>query len=273
MSMRFNTIFKKNKNIVIGAIHLPPLLGYPKFPGFDSALKNALDDLRALEDGGVDGIIFENNYDIPHKIFVDAAIISTMTFLGEKLRKATRLPLGVSVLWNDYRTALSIAKILKLQFVRVPVFVDTVKTNYGIIEGEPQKVINFRKSIGAENVALFTDIHVKHAVVISKQSVTESAKLAIRHGADAIVLTGKWTGEAPDIKELKLVRGSIGDFPILIGSGLNKENVKFLFNYADGAIVSTSLKKGAKNPEQVNVKSYRQRVDPKKVGALVSKLK
>src|SRR3989338_4736296 len=99
--MTLAKVFRKNKNIIIGAIHLPPLLSYKDFPGLNIALKNALADLKAFESGGVDGVIFENNYDIPHKIFVSAPIISSMTFVGEKLRKATRLPLGVSTLWND----------------------------------------------------------------------------------------------------------------------------------------------------------------------------
>ncbi len=65
--MKLDKIFKKTNNIVIGAIHFPPLLGYPDFPGLDVCLKNAIDDLRAFEKGGVDGVIIENNYDIPHK--------------------------------------------------------------------------------------------------------------------------------------------------------------------------------------------------------------
>lgn len=67
MNRKFNKIFKKKKKVIIGAVHFPPLLGYPGFPGFDVALKNAIFDLKAFEKGGVDGIIFENNYDIPHK--------------------------------------------------------------------------------------------------------------------------------------------------------------------------------------------------------------
>src|SRR3989344_1693360 len=209
-------IFKKNKNIIIGAIHLPPLLGYRDFPGFDVALKSALADLRAFESGGVDGIIFENNYDIPHKVFVDTPIISSMAFLGEKLRRVTHLPLGVSVLWNDYRASLSIAKTLNLQFIRIPVFVDRVKTNYGTAEGEPKKVIDFRKSIGAENVALFTDIHVKHAKLLSNHSLIISAKLAIKNKSDAVIVTGKWTGNAPSLEEIKILRKNIGELPILV---------------------------------------------------------
>ncbi len=271
--MTLAKIFKKNKNIIIGAIHLPSLLGYKEFPGFDIAFKNAIADLKALEDGGVDGIIFENNYDIPHKIFVDSSVIGSMTFLGEKIRKATRLPLGISVLWNDYQSALSIAKILGLQFIRVPVFVDKVKTDYDIVQGEPRKVIDFRKSIGGENIALFTDIHVKHAKLLSKHNLITSAKLAIKNKSDAIIITGKWTGNAPAISEVKNLREKIGVFPILIGSGTDEHNAKSLFQFANGAIVSTSLKSGVKKSNEVNIKSYGQRINKNKVKKLIHSLR
>jgi len=273
MNNKFNKIFRKKKNIIIGAIHLPPLLGYKNFPGFDAALQNALSDLRSFESGGVDGIIFENNYDIPHKISVDAPIISSMTFLGEKLRRITRLPLGVSVLWNDYRAALSIAKTLNLQFIRIPVFVDKAETNYGVVKGEPKKVLDFRKSIGAENIALFTDIHVKHAKLLSKYSLITSAKLAIKNKSDAIIVTGEWTGNAPAIEELKSLRKNFGVFPILIGSGLDENNAKPLLRFVNGAIVSTSLKRGLKKSGEVNVKPYARRISKNKVRDLISSLR
>lgn len=271
--MKLTEIFKKNNNIIIGAIHLPPLLGYKDFPGFNVALKNALADLKAFESGGVDGVIFENNYDIPHKIFVDTSIISSMTFLGEKLRKETRLPLGISVLWNDYFAALAIAKTLNLQFIRIPVFVDKVKTDYGVAEGEPKKVVNFRKLINADNIALFTDIHVKHAKLLSKHNLVASAKLAIKNKSDAIIITGKWTGNAPSVNEIKILREKVGTFPVLIGSGADNHNAKTLFQFANGAIVSTSLKSGIKKSKEVNVKSYLQRIDKNKVKKLVDSLR
>jgi len=272
MNTELNKIFKKNNNIIIGAIHLPPLLGYSDFPGFETAIKNALLDLKAFESGGVDGIIFENNYDIPHKTFVEPSVISSMTFVGEKLRLATKLPMGISVLWNDYYTALSIAKILNLEFVRIPVFVDKVKTSYGIIEGECKKIIKFRKLIDAENILIFTDIHVKHAELLSKYSLMESAKLAIKNQSDAIIITGKWTSEAPATKEVEFLRKGVENFPILIGSGLDQNNVKDLLKFANGSIVSTSFKEGVKS-EQVNVKSYSQRINMIKVNQLINKLK
>lgn len=265
-------IFKKNRGVVIGAIHLPPLLGYSRFPGFSVAIKNALCDLRALEEGGANGIIFENNYDLPHKIFVDAPVVSAMTIIGEELKKATSLPIGVSVLWNDYKTALSIARTLDLQFIRIPVFVDKVKTAYGIISGEPKKVVTFRKSIGADNIALFTDIHVKHAKLLSRHNLITSARIAVKNKSDAIIVTGKWTGDAPDLENMETLRKEIANFPILVGSGLDENNAGKLFQFANGAIVSTSLKSGPKKSSEVNVKSYEARINMEKVKNLMRRL-
>ena len=267
--MAFTSLFKKQKNIIIGAIHLPPLLGYKGFPGLDVAVKNALKDLRAFEQGGVDAVIFENNYDVPHQVRVDAATVSAMTFVGAKLREAMGLPMGVSVLWNDHRAAFAIAKTLGLQFIRIPVYVDTVKTNYGIVEGDPKEVQAYRKSIGAENIAICTDIHVKHATLLSKHSLLDSAKLAIAKKSDALIITGQWTGDAPDLGEITMLRKRVGKFPILVGSGLDATNIGSLFTYANGAIVSTSVKKGGSKVREVNVKGYEQRIDREKVKRLV----
>jgi len=270
MNNIINKIFKKKNNIIIGALHFPPLLGYPDFPGFGICIKNAIEDLRAFENGGVDGVIFENNYDIPHKYFVEKTTTDSMLMLGKEIKKRTKLPLGVNVLWNDYYASLKIAKKLDLQFVRIPVFVDRVKTDCGIISGQYKKVIDIRKSIHAQNLALLTDIHVKHSVLLSQKDIVVSARRAIKNLSDAIIITGKWTGEKPDIKELKTIRKHIPDFPIFIGSGTDKDNIAELSRYANGFIVSTSLKKGKKKKKEINVKTYAQRIDVNKVKKLVS---
>lgn len=264
-----NDIFKKNKNIIIGAIHFPPLFGYKDFPGIDVALKNALHDLKAFEEGGVDGIIIENNYDVPHKIIVDKKTVEMMAHLGKEIKKVANFPIGVSVLWNDYKSALSIAKRIEAQFIRIPVFVDRVKTNYGEVLGMPEDVLKYRKKINAEGVAIFTDIHVKHAELLEKKAIETSATEAIKSGSDALIITGKWTGQAPILDDLIAVKNTAKDFPILIGSGIDKKNIKKLFKYVDGAIVSTSLKEGKVTVGGVNIKSWKQRIDKNKVQDLV----
>jgi membrane complex biogenesis BtpA family protein len=262
---RIKKIFGKSNSILIGAIHFPPLLGYPEFPGFKVAAERALYDLEAFEKGGIDSVIFENNYDLPHTTIVGREIAAAMTYLGEKIVQQSSVPVGVDVLWNDFECALAIAKTLGLGFVRVPVFVDTVKTDFGVIHGEPSKVIAIRKKIGAESVAIMADIHVKHSKLLSRYSLVQSARLAIKKGADALIVTGKWTGDAPDFQELKSLRKAIGDFPIFTGSGADKKNIKEILQFANGVIVSTSLKSGVDRKGEHNVKAFNQKIDSKKV--------
>lgn len=268
MPSKFYKIFKRKK-IIIGAIHFPPLLGYPEFPGLKVALNNALKDLKALESGGADAVIIENNYDTPHKINVSPETISSMTFLGKKIKKATKLPIGVSVLWNDFKAALLVSKIIGARFIRIPVFVDKVKTNYGIITGDPAEALTYRKKIGASDIALFTDIQVKHAEILNKRPIEKSALEAIKAGSDALIVTGKWTGNAPNLNDLMVVRKVVGDFPILVGSGADKKNISKLLGYADGIIVSTSLKEGEVKRGEINVKSWKQRILKNKVQKLI----
>ena len=267
---KIQKVFKTQKP-VIGMIHFMPLLGFKGYRGMNKTLEFALQDLKALGKGGVDGIMVENNYDIPHKIFVDEKTISCMTYLTNEIVKRTRLPVGISVLWNDYKSALSIAKICGGKFVRIPVFVDNVRTNYGDVFGEAEKVIDYRNKIKAKNVLLFTDIHVKHAKLISKYSLEESAKAAIRKGSDGIIVTGKWTGDEPSLDDLKLVRMVVRNFPVFIGSGAIEDNIDKLMQYADGAIVGTSLKTGKENRKHVNIKGEKERIDLRKVKRFVKK--
>ena len=130
-------------------------------------------------------------------------------------------------------------------------------------------VLVFRKKISAENIALFTDIQVKHAKLLKKRPIEESALEAIKLGSDGLIITGKWTGQAPEIEKLEAVRKAVGDFPIFVGSGADKDNLKSLFKYANGAIVSTSLKRGSAKKSEVNVKNWKQRINKFRVKEIV----
>ncbi len=265
-------IFKTEKP-AIGMIHFMPLLGYPKYPGINQVLDAALRDLKAFEESGVDGVMVENNYDIPHRIFVAPETVACMTYLTSEIIKKTKLPVGIAVLWNDYKAALFIAKICGGQFIRVPVFVDNVKTDYGDVFGEADQVIRYRKEIKAGNIALFTDVHVKHAKLLSRYSLEESARKAIQKGSDGIIVTGKWTGDAPTLSKLESVRKAVGNFPIFIGSGACIENIQDLMKYTDGIIVGTSLKTGSNSKKHVNIRGEKERIDKSKVKRFVAKFR
>lgn len=256
-------------NSIIGALHLVPLKGYEEFPGEEMMVDLAVKDLHAFQDGGVDAVIFENNYDVPHHEHISEDNYNLMLTAGRALVEVATIPLGVNVLWNDYRSALRLASELDLSFIRVPVFVDDVRTSYGDFHAAAGAVIEMRKKLGVSNTKIYADIHVKHSEIISSHTIEESARLAIDAGADRLIVTGKWTGDSPDLEDLKRVGREVGSFPVIVGSGADAENIAGLLRYADAAIVSTSLKEGVIDTSMTNLAAWQQRISQAKVQELM----
>ena len=89
---------------------------------------------------------------------------------------------------------------------------------------------------------ILADIQVKYASMLITRSIEDSARLANFHHADAIVISGDATGDAPVIHDLdEAKKGS--DVPVIIGSGLDAKNANKLLKHCDGAIVGTALMK------------------------------
>lgn len=163
--------------------------------------------------------MIENNYDLPHTRILDPEVLVQMTLVCDALRKRTTLPIGICCLWNDWKAALSIAKFAQLQFVRIPVFVDHVRTHYGYeIQEDPAQIIEYKNHIGAQDIRIITDIHVKHSDILNSDSLETSANKAIAAGSNGLIITGKWTGDLPLMADLESVRAALPDAFIISGS-------------------------------------------------------
>lgn len=263
---KLESIFK-TKRPLIGMVHFPPLIGYPDYPGFEYIATKMLKEAKILEESGFGGIIIENNYDTPHTEKIPAMSAAMFGSLARLLQENIKIPFGLDVLWNDYETSLAICASTEAKFFRVPAFVDTVKTSYGVMPARAVEVIEFRKKLGLEGISIFADIQVKHSEMIDKtKTLAQSAKEAVAAGADAIIITGKWTGDAPKTEDLQEARNAVDDFPVLIGSGASIENLSILSKYADGVIVGTALKEGEKldKSKEINLKPFFAGVDKMK---------
>jgi len=85
----------------------------------------------------------------------------------------------------------------------------------------------------------------------------EARDCVARGLADALVVSGKATGEATPLEDVKRVRSAVRETPVLVGSGVTAESVAELLSVADGAIVGTFLKRDGRlgnpvDPERVN---------------------
>ena len=96
----------------VGVLHLPPLPGGPRpSPGLQACVKSAVEDAKALVNGGAEAAILENFGDAPFTAGrVEACTVAYMTHVALAVRDACpTLTLGINVLRNDGRSALAIA--------------------------------------------------------------------------------------------------------------------------------------------------------------------
>lgn len=248
---RFHDVFSAPK-VIIGLSHLPPLPDYPDSPGIASLRAHVLDDLRRLQHGGFDGILIENEYDRPHRVLAEQATIdSMMEVTGSVTREAEKIVVGCEILLNDPRASLDVARACGARFIRTDYFVDRMsRPQYGEFEIDPEGLIDYREETGAADVLIMADIQVKYATMLEDRSLQESARLACLKGADAIVVTGDETGDAPTLQQLRQARSGViasgFDIPVLIGSGLAADNALELLAECEGAIVGTALMRNRK---------------------------
>ena len=245
-------VFQVDKAI-IGMVHLPPLPGSPSYRGDDvnDIIDKALRDARALRDGGVDGLLIENFWDMPYrKSSVEPSTIASMAVIAREVAMDTGLPVGINVLRNDALASLAIAKAVGGKFIRVNVYVEVIITDQGLIEPCAHQLQLAKKLYHADNIKIFADVNVKHGTPLAPRPIDEVAEEAATRGlADAVILTGHKTGEPPSIGDLAKVRERLPNTSLIIGSGCTSENVHELFKYADAAIVGSYFKeKGLASP-------------------------
>jgi hypothetical protein len=249
---------------LIGMVHLAPLPGSPRWEGsMERALGRALADARALLEGGMDALLVENYGDVPFPPGrVEPPTIAAMAVIVAAFRTAwPAVPLGVNVLKNDARAALAVACAAGAQFIRVNVHAGAVVADQGLVQTDAYHTLRDRRLLGAD-VRLFADVQGKHAAPLAPVELEQEARDLVHRGlADALVVSGRATGEATAIADVKRVRSAVASVPLLVGSGVTPDTVADLLSVADGAIVGTSVKRDGNvgNP-----------VDPERVRRLVA---
>ncbi|PYO02082.1 MAG: phosphorybosylanthranilate isomerase [Candidatus Rokuibacteriota bacterium] len=247
---------------LIGMVHLTPLPGSPRWDGsMERATVAAVADATVLIEGGMDALLVENYGDAPFTPGrVEPSTVASMAVIVAAIRRALpRVAVGVNVLKNDARAALAVASACGAQFIRVNVHAGAVVADQGIVQSEAYHTLRDRRLLGAD-VKIFADVQGKHAAPVAPVDLEQEARDLVHRGlADALVVSGKVTGDATSIGDVKRVRSAVPTVPILVGSGVTADSVAELLSVAEGVIVGTFVKRDG---------SVRQPVDPERVRRL-----
>jgi membrane complex biogenesis BtpA family protein len=232
---------------IIGVVHLQALPGAPRYAG--GAMREiyaaAVADARALAGGGIDGIIVENASDMPFRRpeNIGPETVAALTAACLEIRAAVDTPIGITCVANGVIPALAVAKAVGARWVRANQWVNAYVANEGFLNGPAPEAMRYRAAIGATDVRIFADVHVKfgaHAITADR-SIPEQATDAEWFDADVLIASGTRTGSPTSPREVEEVRSGT-TLPVIVGSGLNPDQVPSLFAVADGAIVGQWLK-------------------------------
>lgn len=253
---RLDKIFK-NKKPIIGMVHLRPLPGSPLYDpagmNMDKIIRIAVEEAKLLEASGVDGVQVENMWDIPYLPAdrIGSETIAALAVGVYEVRKSVSIPVGAECHMNGAGHALACAVAAGAEWIRVFEYCNAFISQSGYIEAAGGDIARKRSQWKAENIAFLCDVNVKHGshFIIHDRSVEEQAMDIEAQDGDAVIVTGFDTGMPPTAEDVRACKQKVG-LPILLGSGLGRENAKELLASADGAIVGSYFKQDGnwKNP-------------------------
>jgi membrane complex biogenesis BtpA family protein len=251
---------------VIAMCHLQALPGdpgYEKIGGMKKVIQAARKDLLALQAGGVDGIMFSNEFSMPYLLKVKAETIAAMArVIGELMNEIT-VPYGVNVLWDPY-ASLDLAAAVDGKFVR-EIFSGVYASDFGLWNTNCGEVVRHQHAIGAENVKLLFNIVPEAAQYLASRTISEIAHSTVfNHLPDALCVSGLTAGSQTDAGTLKQVKDAVPGTVVFANTGIRLENVEEQLSIADGAVVATTFKHNG---------VFQNAVDEKRVKAFMDKVK
>lgn len=229
---------------IIGMCHILALPGDPGYDaekGMDWVVTRARQDLLALQRGGVDAILFSNEFSLPYLTKVETITsVSVARVIGE-LKSDIRIPYGVNMLW-DPSASIDVAMATGGQFVR-EIFTGVYSSDFGLWNTDAGKIIRHQHAIGAQSVKLFFNIVPEAARYIGERDIADIARSTIFNARpDALCVSGLTAGAETSSQTLEQVKNVAKDTPVFANTGVRENNVQDQLAIADGAIVGTAFK-------------------------------
>jgi len=230
---------------IIAMCHLKAFPGDPDFDlagGLKAVVEQGRRDLIALQDGGVDAVMFSNEFSLPYLTRVETVTVASMARVVTELLPDVRVPFGVNVLW-DARASLDLAVATGAAFVR-EVFTGAYASDFGLWDTNAGSVVRHQHSIGAQGVRLLFNIVPESAAYLGSRSVAEIARSTVFNARpDALCVSGLTAGVETSLSTLTQVKQAVPETPIFANTGVRPANVREQLAVADGAVVGTAFKR------------------------------
>ncbi len=250
---------------IIAMCHLQPLPGDPCYDaekGMDFAVESARRELSGLQEGGVDAVMFSNEFSMPYLTAVKPQTTAAMARIIGELMGEIKVPFGVNVLWDPI-ASVDLAAATGALFIR-EIMSGVYASDFGLWNTNAGAVARHKVEVGRKDLRLFFNIVPEAAKYLGDRDISEIARTTVfNHRPDALCVSGLTAGAETDSQVLLKVKKAAGDTAVFCNTGCRIENVDRQLAHSDGAIVGTTFKVDGKfeNPVDRNrVKAFMDKV-------------
>lgn len=230
---------------IIAMCHLLALPGDPDYDsekGVDYIIEKARKDLHALQEGGVDAVMFSNEASLPYLTKVEPITPIVMGRIIGEIFHEIKVPFGINVLWDPI-ASIDVAVATNALFVR-EIFTGVYASDFGLWNTNCGEVIRYRNRINGSHIKLLFNILPEAAAYLGNRSITDLARSTIfNNRPDALCVSGLTAGVETSTTILAQVKEVSGSTPIFANTGVRIDNVEKQLSIADGAVTGTTFKR------------------------------
>lgn len=251
----------------IGVVHFKAFPSDPLYnskSGMDDVIESARKDLFALQNGGIDAVLFSNEFSFPYEAEPSEEIIAGMAYVIGVLKKDIAVPYGANVISNTH-DSIALNAVIGGQLMR-GTFAGAFSGNMGLTNAHPGEFLRHRNNLGlSEKLKM-----VHYVIPESSCEIGGRDKHSIVNGElfgnlpDAIGICGANAGKKIDMEFMREIRKDYPDTVLFATTGVNYDTIEEIYEVADAAFIATHFKKDG---------IFENEVDEKRVKRFMDKLK
>ena len=235
---------------------------YDAAGGMDKAFEMAKSDFLKLQEGGVDAVMFSNEFSMPYLTDVKTETVAAMASIIGQLKAFIKIPFGVNVLWDPYKS-LDLAAATGALFIR-EIMSGVYASDFGIWNTNTGEIVRHKKNLGLDHVKLLFNIVPEAAVYMGSRDIVSIAKSTVFNcRPDALCVSGLTAGVETDTQILTNVKETVPDTLVFCNTGCREDNIERQLAHSDGAVVGTTFKIDGKFENAVDlnrVRSFMEKV-------------
>lgn len=236
------------KKPIIAMLHLDPLPGDPRWHYGDSVeavVQHALEDLRALQNGGVDGILISNEFSLPYQRHMNFVTPAVMAYVVGRLKDEIRVPFGVDCI-SDGEATIELAAAVGADFVR-GTFCGVYVGDGGLYNNDFSALLRRKAALHLDNLKMLYFINPESDRNLDTRPLADIAKSTIfKAHPDGLCISANAAGQDVDDALITSVKEANPEVVVLCNTGCRPDIIVRKLRCGDAAVVGTYFKEGGK---------------------------